>query len=91
MPKRMTMLFVFACKHDVNWLKAVLPDDPPAVHLADCPRDERAGCYDEALGYLQFLVRHYDRLPPKLIFLHGHELSHHYDWPAPDALQPLSS
>lgn len=82
-------LFIFACKHDVNWLKALLPHELPAVHVAGCPSDESDGCYDEAVGYLQFIVRNYDALPKRLLFLHGHETSFHYDLPVPRAVERL--
>ena len=82
-------LYVFACRHDINWLKRVVPDDPPAVRVVDCPRDERHGCHDEALGYLQFIASNYDALPRRILFLHGHEVSHHYDEPVPTQLSKL--
>ncbi len=84
-----TALFIMGCRHDVSWVSKIAPEDPPAVYVAGClgKSFERVGCKDEAYSYLTFIVKHYDNLPARIVFLHGHRGGtepggDHYRWPA---------
>ena len=60
------VLFVFGC----NWLKDSQLFE--YVVLQGCPTDESVGCYDESRSYIEFILRNYDSLPKKVVFVHGH-------------------
>ena len=67
---------------DTSWLDVYLSEVPHVVyHNGDAA--ETAGAQHatllnkgtEAMGYLQFIVDYYDRLPATVLFIHGHRCS----------------
>ena len=64
---------------DTSWLDVYLSDVPHVIYQVD-DADKTKGAQhatvsnkgNEAMGYLQFIIDYYDRLPATLVFLHGH-------------------
>ena len=64
---------------DTSWLDIYLSHIPHVVYQVDDPENTVGAQHatlankgNEAMAYLQFIVDYYDRLPPVMIFLHGH-------------------
>ena len=64
---------------DTSWLDVYLSDIPHVVYHNADPRDTQGAQHrtlankgNEAMGYLQFIVDYYDRLPASIAFIHGH-------------------
>lgn len=81
-------LFVFACKHDVNWLKE--SHGFQYITLEGCPKNESLGYYDESRAYLEFIIDNYWDLPEKVVFVHGHSRAWHYNSPLHERLKYIA-
>lgn len=64
---------------DVSWLDVYLSDIPHLIYQVDSPNNTRGAQHatlankgNEAMGYLQFIIDYYDRLPASAVFLHGY-------------------
>ena len=86
-----TAIFIAACHTNVDWLTNVYPSSPLEVYVGGCESQEMeaVGCRDEAHQYLRFIVDRYDDLPSRILFVHGHQLSSHYDWPLDQMIELL--
>ena len=69
------------CAQDTSWLDTYLSHIPHVVYQVDDPEKTVGAQHatlknkgNEAMGYLQFIVDYYDRLPSSIVFLHGHRL-----------------
>ena len=70
------------CLQDTSWLDIYLSHIPHVVYQVDDPENTIGAQHatlankgNEAMAYLQFIVDYYDRLPPVMVFLHGHRCS----------------
>lgn len=68
-----------AAAQDTSWLDVYLSDIPHVVYHNADPADTQGAQHktlmnkgNEAMGYLQFIVDYYDRLPASIAFIHGH-------------------
>ena len=68
-----------ACAQDTSWLDVHLSEIPHVVYDNADPRDTQGAQHktllnkgNEAMGYLQFIVDYYERLPASIAFIHGH-------------------
>jgi hypothetical protein len=75
------------CLQDTSWLDTYLSDIPHVVYQVDDPEKTVGAQHatlankgNEAMGYLQFIIDYYDKLPSSIVFLHGHR------WPAESTL-----
>lgn len=67
------------CAQDTSWLDIYLSEIPHVVYQVD-DWDKTAGAEhrtlvnkgNEAMGYLQFIIDYWGRLPASIVFLHGH-------------------
>lgn len=64
---------------DVSWLDVYLSDIPHLIYQVDSPNNTVGAQHatlankgNEAMGYLQYIVDYYDRLPASTVFLHGY-------------------
>lgn len=67
---------------DTSWLDTYLSDIPHVVYQVDDPQNTVGAQHatlvnkgNEAMGYLQFIIDYYDRLPDSIVFVHGHRCS----------------
>lgn len=67
-------------KEDTNWVDLFLGDMPHYIYNAY----ERVGAMampknagNEASGFLRYIVDHYEALPDRVAFIHGHRNAHH--------------
>ncbi|KAK9808172.1 hypothetical protein WJX73_005073 [Symbiochloris irregularis] len=71
---------------DTSWLDVYLSDVPHVIYQVDDP-DKTEGAQhatlsnkgNEAMGYLQFIIDYYDRLPASIAFVHGHRFGWHLE------------
>lgn len=88
-------VLVVSCeyKEDVSWLDK-LPY-PHVIysktHADDTRRYLPRNVGAEAEAYLQFIIDRYDDLPNTMVFVHGHETSHHQDGTIGDILASLGN
>jgi len=64
---------------DTTWLDLYLSHIPHVVYQVDDPENTVGAQHatlankgNEAMGYLQFIIDYYDKLPASIVFLHGH-------------------
>jgi hypothetical protein len=78
-PIASTILVVAAHDDDLEWLK--LQPFQPVVMVKGrpegTPNNIPMNWGREASSYLQFILEHYDNLPPRMVFMHGHNTSWH--------------
>lgn len=74
-----TVLVIAAHNEDVEWVQNQ-PFQPVIMvkgRPAGTPNNLETNWGREASSYLHFIVEHYDDLPPRMIFVHGHNESWH--------------
>jgi hypothetical protein len=74
---------------DLEWLKkspwkVIICDKPGASPISfspdpSCTLDVNRG--REVSSYLKYIIENYDKLPPKMAFIHGHEDAYHQKYP----------
>lgn len=78
-PVKGTILVVAAHDEPLDWLS--LQPYQPIVMVKGRPEGTPNNLVKnygrEAASYLQFIIEHYDNLPPRMIFVHGHNSSWH--------------
>ena len=64
---------------DTSWLDVYMSEIPHIVYQVDAPNVTVGAQHAtiankgrEAMGYLQFIIDYYDRLPASIVFLHGY-------------------
>lgn len=69
-------------KEDLSWIKNVSSEVFVISRTIDSPTRVMHNKGNEACLYFEFIINHYDSLPDKMLFVHGHQNSYHQDFPA---------